>query len=104
VLALLEKAVRLDPALGTAYLQLGILYSGQSDDARAIAAYQKAIAVSPQLDEAHYRLGQAYARTGQKDKARQELDVYEQMSKKLQREIELERSEIQQFVIELRNK
>jgi tetratricopeptide (TPR) repeat protein len=101
---LLEKAIRLDPALGVAYLQLGIVYSGQNDDAKAIAAYQEAIALSPQLDEAHYRLGQAYARTGQKNKARQELDAYEQMSKKLQREIELERSEIQQFVIELRSR
>ena len=104
VLALLEKAVRLDAGLGAAYMQLGILYSDQNDDAKAIAAYQKAIEVSPKIDEAHYRLGQAYERTGQKARARQELDAYEQMSKKLQQEIERERSEIQQFVIELRNK
>jgi tetratricopeptide (TPR) repeat protein len=103
VLALLEKAVRLDAGLGAAYMQLGILYSDQNDDAKAIAAYQKAIEVSPKIDEAHYRLGQAYERTGQKARARQELDAYEQMSKKLQEEIERERSEIQQFVFELRD-
>jgi tetratricopeptide (TPR) repeat protein len=100
---LLEKAVRLDAGLGAAYLQLGIVYSDQNDDTRAIVAYQKAIAASPQMDEPHYRLGQAYERTGQKVKARQELEAYEQMSKKLQQEIERERSEIQQFVFELRD-
>jgi tetratricopeptide (TPR) repeat protein len=100
---LLEKAVRIDPGLGAAYLQLGIAYSAQNDDARAIAAYQKAIAASPGMDEAHYRLGQAYERIGQKAKARRELEAFEQASKRLQQEIERERSEIQQFVIELRN-
>jgi tetratricopeptide (TPR) repeat protein len=100
---LLEKAVRLDATLSPAYLQLGILYSDQNDDAKAIAAYQKAIEVSPDMDEAHYRLGQAYERTGQKEKARQELAAYQQISKKVQQELERERSEIQQFVFELRD-
>jgi tetratricopeptide (TPR) repeat protein len=100
---LLEKAVRLDPNLGAAYLQLGILYSGQNDDTRAIAAFQKAIAVSPLLDEPHYRLAQSYGRTAQKEKARQELDIYHQMSNKLQQKIDRERSEIRQFVFELRD-
>ncbi len=100
---LLEKAVRLDPALGAAYLQLGIVYSDQNDDANAIASYQKAIEVSPGMDEPHYRLGLAYARTGQKEKARRELETYQQMSRKSAEEVERERREIQQFVIELRD-
>ena len=100
---LLEKSVRLDPSMGAAYLQLGIVYSDHNDDAKAIAAYQKAIEVSPRMDEAHYRLGQAYERTGQKVKARKELDAYRQMSNESQQIIERERSEIQQFVFELRN-
>jgi tetratricopeptide (TPR) repeat protein len=100
---LLEKAVRLDPSLGAAYLQLGIVYSDQNDDAKAIAAYQQAIEVSPRMDEAHYRLGQAYQRTGQKEKARRELETYERTSEQLQQEIERQRSEIQQFVFELRH-
>lgn len=100
---LLENAIRLDAGMGPAYLQLGILYSSQGDEARAIAAFQKAIAVSPGMDEPHYRLGQAYERIGEKDKARQELETYQKMSAKLQQDIERERREIQQFVIELRD-
>jgi tetratricopeptide (TPR) repeat protein len=100
---LLEKALRLDPSLGSAYLQLGMVYSGQNDDAHAIAAYQKAIQVSPEMDEPHYRLGQAYARSAQKEKARQELELYEKMSRRLQRQVDLERSQLQQFVIDLRD-
>ena len=99
---LLRRAVRLDPGLGAAYLLLGIVYSALNDDAKAIAAYRKAIEVSPQMDEPHYRLGQAYGRTGQKDKARQELETYEAMSSKLQQDIDRERREIRQFVFELR--
>lgn len=99
---LLEKAVRTDPLLGAAYLQLGIVYSDQNEYARAIAAYQKAIAVSPQLDEPHYRLGQAYGRIGEKEKARQELEIYQQMAKKSAEEVERERAQIRQFVYELR--
>jgi tetratricopeptide (TPR) repeat protein len=99
---LLQKAVRLDPNLGAAYLQLGILYSDQNEDAKAIAAYRKAIEVSPGVDEPHYRLGQAYERTGQKEQARKELEAYQQLSQKSAAGIERERSEIQQFVIQLR--
>src|SRR6266446_1213180 len=76
--SLLQKAVRLNPKLGAAYLQLGILYSQRKDFSRAISAYQKAIEVSPEevspekvtpeinetLEVAHYRLAQVYLRTG----------------------------------------
>jgi tetratricopeptide (TPR) repeat protein len=43
--SLLQKAVKLDPKLGVAYLQLGILYSQRGDFSRAIPAYERAIAV-----------------------------------------------------------
>ncbi len=98
---LLEKAVRIDPLLGAAYLQLGILYSGRNDYAAAIAAYRKAIGANPPLEEAHYRLGLIYARIGEKEKAKQELDIYERMSKISAAAAERERAEIRQFVIEL---
>jgi len=115
--SLLHKAVHLDPKLGAAYLQLGILYSQRKDFSRAISAYQRAIEVSPEevspeqvtpeinetLEAAHYRLAQAYLRTGDKARAQQELQLHDRLSKKTKEHIERERREIQQFVISLRN-
>jgi tetratricopeptide (TPR) repeat protein len=111
--SLLQKAVHLNPKLGAAYLQLGILYSQRKDFSRAISAYQKAIAVgleesSPEGDEtlevAHYRLAQAYLRTGNKTKAQEELKLHDRLAKKTKEHAEREHREIQQFVISLQNK
>ncbi len=100
--SLLKKAVALDPTLGVGYLQLGVLYSERKDFARAVSTYQDAITASPQLEEAHYRLAQAYKRTGDKARAEQELQVYNQISKKKDEEVERERRESRQFVYTLR--
>jgi tetratricopeptide (TPR) repeat protein len=100
--SLLQKSVSLDPKLGLAYLQLGILSSDRKDFSQAISAYQRAVAASPGLEEAHYRLAQAYRRTGEKLKAQEELQLYQQISKKKEEEVERERREIRQFVYTLR--
>jgi tetratricopeptide (TPR) repeat protein len=118
--SLLQKAVHIDPKLGAAYLQLGILYSQRADFSRAISAYQKAIEVTvspdeassqvatPQLDqtleEAHYRLAQAYLRTGDKAKAQEQLQLHDKLAKKTKENAERGRREIQEFVISLRDK
>ncbi len=114
--SLLQKAVRLDPKLGAAYLQLGILYSQRADFSRAISAYQNAIEVSPKevnpqfdfrtdetLEEAHYRLAQAYQRTGDKNKAKEQLQLHDELAKKTKENRERGRREIQEFVISLQN-
>jgi tetratricopeptide (TPR) repeat protein len=102
VQSLLENAVRLDPNLAAAYLELGIFYAGQKNFPNAIAAYRKAIAVGPQLEEAHYRLAQAYRLTGDELKAQQEFERHAQLSRKSAQDEERERREIQQFVFALR--
>jgi tetratricopeptide (TPR) repeat protein len=101
--SLLEKAIRLDAKLGPAYLQLGILYSERGDSSKAVSAYEKAIEVNPQLEEAHYRLSQTYRRAGEILKAQQELQLYEQIKKKKQGEVERQRREIPQLVYTLRD-
>ena len=101
---LLQKAVRLDPKLGAGYLQLGTLYSERNESQKAILAYQRTIEASPQMEEAHYRLSQIYKRSGENLKAQQELEIFEQMSKKRAEEVERERHEIQQFVYKLRDR
>lgn len=102
---LLQKAVQLDPKLGDGYLQLGTLYARRADYARAIAAYQKAVTANPDLEqtiaEAHYRLSQMYLKTGDKTKAQEELQVHDQLTKKLKEDTELDRRTILEFVVSL---
>jgi lipopolysaccharide biosynthesis regulator YciM len=104
--SLLLKAVRLDPKLSAAYLQLGILYSERGDIARAISAYREAIAAGSDFDDTltqtHYRLAQAYLRNGQQDKAKEELELHAALVKKTQQDAERKRQEVQEFVISLR--
>jgi tetratricopeptide (TPR) repeat protein len=111
--SLLQKAVHLDPKLGAAYLQLGILYSQRADLSRAISAYQKAIEASREevspgfdetLEETHYRLARAYLRTGDKARAQEQLQLHDQLAKKIKEDTEHERRAIQQFAISLKNK
>jgi tetratricopeptide (TPR) repeat protein len=99
----LKRAVQFDPRLGVGYLQLGVLYSERKDVSRAISSYERAIQASPQLEEAHYRLAQAYKRTGEKAKAEDELQLYNQISKSKDEDVERERRESRQFVYTLRS-
>jgi tetratricopeptide (TPR) repeat protein len=99
--SLLQKVVRLDPKLGAAYLQLGILYAERRDFPKAIIAYQNAMEASPELEQAHFRLAQAYARSGDKLKAQQQIQLYEALSTKEAEEVERQRHEMRQFVYQL---
>lgn len=102
--SLLRKAVQFDPKLATAYLQLGILYADRGDYPKAISAYKQAIDANSELEDAHYRLAAAYRRTGEAAKASDELKLHQQLAKKSAEKSDKERSEIQQFVISLRDK
>jgi tetratricopeptide (TPR) repeat protein len=101
--ALLEKAVRLDPKLGGAFLLLGIVYAGEGNLTKAISAYQSAIEATPPMEEAHYRLAQAYRKTGETTKAQKETKLYQQLSQQSVQQLEKERAEVQQFVFELKH-
>jgi tetratricopeptide (TPR) repeat protein len=96
--SLLWKSVKLDPKLGEAYLQLGILYVEESDFAKAISYYQQAIVENAHLEQAHYRLAQAYRRIGEDSKAQLEMQTYEKISKQKAEETERERRQVQRFV------
>ena len=101
--ALLDKAVRIDPKLGEAYLQLGILRTERGNFEQAIRDYTKAIEVSPQLNEAHYRLGSAYRRIGEESKAEREFREYERIEKAEAEAIESQQRELRQFLIILKD-
>jgi tetratricopeptide (TPR) repeat protein len=98
----LQTTVAWDPHFGDAYLQLGIRASQQDDLPAAVTYLQKAVENTALPDDAHYRLAQVYRRMGQVEKARQETELYRQISEKKSRQVERERHELQQFVYTLR--
>jgi tetratricopeptide (TPR) repeat protein len=95
---LLQKAITADEKLPEAHLQLGNLKSDQGRFAEAIPEYQRALQLDSDLADAHYRLGQAYVRTGQKELAQEQLQVYQQLRTAHLADLEKQRAEIRQFV------
>jgi tetratricopeptide (TPR) repeat protein len=96
--ALLQKSATLDPTLAEAHLQLGNLYADERAYDKSIPEYEHALTLNPNLPDAHYRLGQAYARTGHKDQAQSELEVYQKLRAQHLAEADKEANEVQQFV------
>jgi tetratricopeptide (TPR) repeat protein len=96
--SLLRQAVTLDPKLAEAHLQLGNLYSDQTQYAEAIPEYGKALEVNPNLGDAHYRLGQAYVHTSQKDKAQEQFQIYQTLRAQHLAELDKQIADIRQFV------
>jgi tetratricopeptide (TPR) repeat protein len=78
---LLEKAVRIDPKIELAHLDLGVLYSdaGRKDDAlRELKIAEK---LSPDDENVHWRLGRFYQSTGKKLEAKAEFDKTRNLQK-----------------------
>jgi tetratricopeptide (TPR) repeat protein len=100
---LLEKAVRLDPKYGAAYVALGALAVQRGDFAQGIKDYQQAIAVSPQLTEAHYRLSLAYKRSGDDAAAKREMETYQSAQKAESAEAEEQNRDLKQFLVILKS-
>ncbi len=96
--SLLKKSIALDPKLAEAHLQLGNLYSEQNKFADSIPEYVRARELNPNLADVYYRLGQAYVRTGRKDSAQEQFDVYQRVRAQHMAEVDKQRAEIQQFV------
>jgi tetratricopeptide (TPR) repeat protein len=96
--ALLKKAIALDPSLAEAHLQLGNLHSDQQKYAEAIPEYQRALELNSDLADAHYRLGQAYVHTGEKDKAQEQLQLYQKLREQHLADLDKQRAEVRQFV------
>jgi hypothetical protein len=55
------------------------------------------------MEQAHYRLAQAYQQAGEVEKARTEIAIFQQLSKTSAQQLERDRSELQQFVVTLKN-
>jgi predicted Zn-dependent protease len=77
--ALFKKSLALDPRSADTHLQLGILYAAQRREQDAISEFDAAIRLKPDAPDAHYHLAQAYFRTGNKERAQAELQIYEKL-------------------------
>jgi tetratricopeptide (TPR) repeat protein len=99
VQGMLTRAVTLDPRCSDAYLQLGVLESSQRHYEKAVEYLNRAIESSPQLSEAHYRLGVAYDRIGEKEKARREFQLHDEIEKQQAADVERQRREVKQFLV-----
>ena len=96
--ALLQKAIALDPKLAEAHLQLGNLYSDQAQYGKSIPEYLRALENNPDLADAYYRLGQAYVHTGQKDKAQEKFQTYQQLRAQHMADLDKQIADVRQFV------
>ena len=67
--AAFQDALREDPAFSSAYLGLGVAYSGLGRHDAAVDALQQAIRLRPGQAEAHYNLGVALQRAGRLEEA-----------------------------------
>jgi tetratricopeptide (TPR) repeat protein len=103
IASLLDNAIRIEPNFAAAFLQRGTLHSERRDLSKAVSDFQRALAIDPSDEQAHYRLAQAYRETGQADKAKAELQLYNQASKQSAQKADDERRQIRQFVYTLRD-
>src|SRR5579875_1382478 len=72
-----KAATALDPHFAGAHFRLGLLFDEKAMPGAAIREYQQAIHFSPDLAAAHYRLAQDYLRSGRKQEAEAEMEIYE---------------------------
>jgi tetratricopeptide (TPR) repeat protein len=77
----LLEAIRIEPGMKLAHLDLGILYSdaGRRDD--ALRELREAAALSPNDVDVHWRLGRLYQAAGMKDEAKAEFDKTRNLQK-----------------------
>src|SRR5262249_21573638 len=100
---LFKTSIALDPSFAEAHLQLGNLYSDQKQYAAAIPQYVSALKYNPNLGDAHYRLGQAYVRTADKQRGKEQFEIYKRLRAEHLADIDKQRAEVRQFVYAAKN-
>src|SRR5690349_25132091 len=98
----LRRASQLDPSMGEAFLQLGLLYNARVKPQEALQAFQAAVKATPESSGAHYQLSLAYRRAGRTSDAENEMRTYNELRKTEEARREKERKEMRQFITVLR--
>jgi tetratricopeptide (TPR) repeat protein len=78
---LLEKAIKLDPSLPLAHLDLGIIYSNSGQNEDALRELSVAAKLAPNDVNVHWRLGRLYRKIGKKEEAKAEFDKASTLNK-----------------------
>lgn len=77
-----SRSVTANPKNADAQGALGALCLQAGDVARAARALEQAILLAPEEAQNHYQLALAYSRSGAPDKAKAQLEIYQQMKAK----------------------
>ncbi|MDE0087100.1 MAG: tetratricopeptide repeat protein [Candidatus Poribacteria bacterium] len=72
-----QRAIAILPTLASAHYQLGLLYSQENRLPEAISAYETAYSADQELIEALYNLAQVHIRNGNKQAAREKMQLFE---------------------------
>lgn len=80
-LPLIQRAIRLDPSLARAHLDLGILYTDARRHQEALKELQIAVKLSPQDPNVHWRLARLYQAMGRKQEAQVEFKRTQELHK-----------------------
>jgi tetratricopeptide (TPR) repeat protein len=70
----LERAVRIEPSVTLAHLDLGIIYQGQQRNPDALRELKIAESLSPNDPKVHWSLGRCYQSLGRKAEAKTEFE------------------------------
>ena len=99
---LLMQAVKADPNLAEAQLEMGIYLQRQERFAEAAEYLKRAVELKADLAVAHYRLGLVFARLGRKEEARAEMEFEKKLAKQKQEELDKRLEQITTFVVDIK--
>ncbi|HEX7729143.1 MAG TPA: tetratricopeptide repeat protein [Terracidiphilus sp.] len=99
---LLETAIRVNPKLAEAHLQLAMLDQNQTMWGESVPQLQEALKLKPDLAKAHYRLALAYWRTGRKDLAKEEMDLQKKYHQQEQDDLNNRLKQVTIFLVDVK--
>ena len=85
--SMLDRAIKFDPSLGLAYLDLGILAANEGRNEDALREFLTAEKLTPNDVNVHWRLGRLYRAMGKEGEARVELDKASTITKSADQEL-----------------
>jgi len=86
-----NRATRIDPHYWDAYSELALTYKDSGDTRNAIKAASKLLDFQPMRIPTHNQLGYWYEEAGNKQKAREEFEIYRDLAQKTKTEPQTDR-------------